>query len=406
MYFFSSQIINQLPRYFPSVPIIVLLIIFSASCNQSKNVEEENTSHANYLTKKISLALDDSTSNEFHYTQYYQEDSEEYLVTLNTLTYTVDKYSLSSGGMIKRTKVPMGGPEGVTGSVLQGLTYSSPDSIFVFVRGNINGSICIDEDGNFVHKLSPARNKLIDHGLVNHVSTVPNPTFKSGNKLHFVRYSLGDNYNPSEFNKQFPITLEYNIETNELTYDSLNTYPDLYLDKIWPFTDTDYSRTAISDSLYLISWPLMDSLVVFDKKNNTTNHISAQSKYFKSDPQDFKVRPSEKQDNELVLSNYRYGDVHYDPYNKLIYRIALHPLKDYKNKTAWPAASEQDFSIIVMDERFEIIHEVDFPGSQYSSFLIIPSKAGLMLFRNNIYDETVSEDELVVEIFDLSKPIQ
>ncbi|MCE7054935.1 DUF4221 domain-containing protein [Algoriphagus sp. AGSA1] len=399
---FIKEIVFRFPIV-ALVPYLILLIL--SSCKQNEKARS-TSSHAKYLIREVPLALDDSTSNEFHYTQYYQEGSEEYLVTLNTLTYTVDKYSLSSGEMVKRTKIPMGGPDGVTGRVLQGLTYSSPDSIFVFVKGNINGSICIDEDGNFVHKLTPDRNKSIDHGLINHVSTVPNPTFKSGNKLHFVRYSLGDNYNPSEFNKQFPITLEYNIETNELTYDSLNTYPDLYLDKIWPFTDTDYSRTAISDSLYLISWPLMDSLVVFDKKNNAINHISAQSKYFKSAPQDFKIRPTEEQDNELVLSNYRYGDVHYDRYNKLIYRIVLHPLKDYKNKTAWPAASEQDFSIIVMDERFEIIHEVDFPGSQYSSFLIIPSKAGLMLFRNNIYDETVSEDELAVEIFDLSKPIQ
>ena len=92
--------------------------------------------------------MDDSTSNEFHYTQYFQDDSEEYLITLNTLTYTVDKYSLNSGEMVKRINIPMGGPEGITGNVLQGLTYSSPDSIFVFVRGNINGSICIDEDGN------------------------------------------------------------------------------------------------------------------------------------------------------------------------------------------------------------------------------------------------------------------
>ncbi|WP_225586790.1 DUF4221 family protein [Algoriphagus sp. Y33] len=349
--------------------------------------------------------MDDSTSNEFHYTQYFQDDSEEYLITLNTLTYTVDKYSLNSGEMVKRINIPMGGPEGITGNVLQGLTYSSPDSIFVFVRGNINGSICIDEDGNFVHKLSPDRNKLIDHGLINHVSTVPNPTFKAGNKLHFVRYSLGDLYNPSELNKKFPITLEYDIESNELSFDSMNTYPDLYLDKIWPFSDTDYSRSAISATKYLVSWPLMDSLILFNKSSNTLDHISAKSKYFKSNPQDFKIKPNEEQDNELVLSNYRYGDVHYDWYNKLIYRIVRHPLKDYKNKTAWPAVNEQNFSIIVMSQNFEIIHEVDFPGNQYSPYLIIPSKAGLMLFRNNIFDETVSEDRLVVETFDLSKPI-
>lgn len=379
---------------------LVLIASFFQACSQQV-VETDNVFIDNFV-EEIRLVLDDSTSNEFIYSQYFREGEEEYLVSLNPITNSVDKYSLADGSLSKRIRFPSEGPEGIN-SVMQGFTYASSDSIFVYIKGSLRGSIIINEDGKFVKRLNPSIDKTANFGLVNHVSTAGNPTRLFGNRLHFMQYPLFDVYDPSNINKNYPLSLEYDLVGDEVLYDSLITYPELYRDKIWPVYDLAFSREIISDSIYLISWPLLDSLIWVDKKNHQTKNILAKSNYFSAQQIPFNTPPNQEEENEMVLGQFRYGKILFDPYRKLFYRMVMHPLKETDNKTFIPNIEEQKFTIIVMDENFKFMKEVLFPSNTYSPFNIFIGKKGIMLMKNNYFDENVNEDELVLHIFNLEK---
>ncbi len=379
---------------------LVLFFVIFQSCSQPK--QESNDGYMSHFVEEIRLVLDDSTSNEFIYSQYYWEGEDEYLVSLNTITKSVDKYSLKDGSLSKRIRFPIGGPEGIS-SVMQGFTYASQDSIFVFIKGSIRGSIAFDEDGNFVKRLTPSIDKSAHFGLINHVSTSGNPTRLFKNLIHFMQYPLFDVYNPSNINENYPLSLEYDLVKDEVSYDSLITYPESYRDKIWPVYDLVFSREFISDSVYLISWPLLDSLIWVDKKNQQIKKIHAKSSFFSAKQAPLISAPSQEEENEMVLGQYRYRQILFDPYRKLYYRLVMHPLTQTQNKTFIPNIEEQKFSILVLDENFKFLKETIFPPNMYSPFNIFIGKKGIILMKNNYFDENVNEDELVLHIFNLEK---
>ncbi|MCH6201492.1 DUF4221 domain-containing protein [Aquiflexum sp. LQ15W] len=356
----------------------------------------------NHFVEEVGLVLDDSTSNEFIYSQYFRDGNEEFLISLNPITHSIDKYSIADGTLSKRIKFPTEGPEGIN-SVMQGFTYASQDSIFIFLKGSLRGSIIINEKGEFVKRLNPSVDKTAHFGLVNHVSTSGNPTRLIGNRLHFMQYPLFDVHNPSNINSNYPLALEYDLQKDEILYDSLLTFPESYRDKIWPVYDLVFSREIISDSIYIISWPLLDSLKWIDKKNRITKNILAKSQYFSGEQIPFSIPPNQEEENKMVLGKFRYKQILFDPYRKLYYRIIMHPLKETENKTFIPNIDEQKFSILVLDENFKFKKEVIFPSNTYSPFNIFIGKSGVILMKNNYFDEDVNEDELVLHVFNLEK---
>ncbi len=373
------------------------MAFFQACSQQSTETDFEYLEH---FVEEVVLFLDDSTSNEFIYSQYFNNGNEEFLMALNPIINSVDKYSLDDGNLSKRIKFPREGPEGIN-SVLQGFTYASSDSIFVFIKGSLRGSIIINESGEFVKRLTPLLDKSAHFGLVNHVSTAGNPTRLFGNRLHFMQFPLFDVYNPSNINGKYPLSLEYDLTKDQIFYDSTITYPEVYWDKIWPVYDLVFSREIISDSIYLVSWPILDSLIVVDKRNNQIKKVSAKSSFFSSKQVSLNAAPNQAEQNEIVLGQFRYRQIIFDSYRKLYYRLVTHPLDETINKAFIPNIDEQKFSIIVLDENFNFIKEVVFPSKSYSPFNVYVGEKGIILMKNNYFDENHNEDELVLHIFNL-----
>lgn len=81
----------------------------------------------------------------------------------------------------------------------------------------------------------------------------------------------------------------------------------------------------------------------------------------------------------------------------------MHPLTQTQNKTFIPNIEEQKFSILVLDENFKFLRETIFPSNMYSPFNIFIGKKGIILMKNNYFDENVNEDELVLHVFNLEK---
>src|SRR5690554_4079454 len=149
--------------------IISFLVGIIWSCNDGKE-RTDYLMYSDYLADTVTLKLDNHTSNEFYYINYAQDSLDQYLIALNPITSSVDKYSLTTGDLVKRIEFKTEGPEGITG-VLQGLSYHNPDSIFLFLRGRIRGGIIIDEKGGFVDRIKPNIGHIASKIEFNHVSS-------------------------------------------------------------------------------------------------------------------------------------------------------------------------------------------------------------------------------------------
>lgn len=377
--------------------VFILLSFFSCA-----NKEEEFfLEHDKYLKREINFEIDDSTSNEFIYSSIFEDENGSFLVALNTFTNSVDMYSFEESRIYKRIYYKNEGPEGLN-AVAQGFTFSSLDSIFIYLKGNIKGSIIIDENSNFIGRLNHSIDTSLNYYLINHVSSGGNPTIKSGDYLYFTQYPLFDTRNPSNISSDYPLSLNYNLKTNEVLYDSISSFPKEYVDNIWSIYDLVYSRTILNDSIELVSWPLLDSLILIDRINKNIKYVNGKSKYFKSDLIPFQSFPSQEKEMEVSLGDFRYKNIIYDHYRELFYRIVRHPLKDLKGKRYFPNIYEQSFSVIVLDRKFNTIKEILFPGSKYSFNSPLVCKEGLAFLANNILDPDLDEDYLSLQIFDFT----
>lgn len=77
-----------------------------------------------------------------------------------------------------------------------------------------------------------------------------------------------------------------------------------------------------------------------------------------------------------------YGDIIFDKYNKLYYRVYKFKVKEQKDKIKRPQANDIPWSIIVLNSEFIKIGEIIFDDSIYNSSVIFPSSKGLIISKN------------------------
>ena len=99
-----------------------------------------------------------------------------------------------------------------------------------------------------------------------------------------------------------------------------------------------------------------------------------------------------------------YFHLLYDKYRHVFYRFARMPF------AVLPAAaspmgedSGREFSIIILNDRYEIIGESKFPGSTYAYRLWFVGKKGLYLSLNNQENPCFDEDKLMFRCFSLQE---
>ena len=99
----------------------------------------------------------------------------------------------------------------------------------------------------------------------------------------------------------------------------------------------------------------------------------------------------------------QYHHLLYDKYRDVFYRFALQPYQFPKGKSPMGEASGQEFSIIVLNNKYEIIGETRFPGNTYHYRMCFVGKKGLYLSLNNQENPCFDEDKLMFRCFTLQE---
>ena len=156
---------------------------------------------------------------------------------------------------------------------------------------------------------------------------------------------------------------------------------------------------------FVYSFAYMDDLLIVNPKTSEVEYKSGKSQYINK----IKYPSYQGVDDETLqrkICEYpAYGNILYDPDNKVYYRIAYVPQeidKDVKPLSLLRSGRKQ-FSIIIFDEHFNIIGEHLFPPYTYNPRLCFITKGKLYISTNHVMNPNYSDDVLSFQMIKLVK---
>ena len=152
---------------------------------------------------------------------------------------------------------------------------------------------------------------------------------------------------------------------------------------------------------FIYSFYVSEDVLLVSTDHSNVRRIPVKSRHISS-------ATEEQKDNEqgprLNLELARYGDLIYDPYRNTYYRFAYPKTLLDRNMNWWGKAvyGRNKFSVIILDENFNIIGETLFPEGIYNSYVFFVHKDGLYISRDyQIGNGNQSGDYMTFELFKL-----
>ncbi|MDO4181708.1 MAG: DUF4221 family protein [Bacteroidales bacterium] len=204
----------------------------------------------------------------------------------------------------------------------------------------------------------------------------------------------------------FPHTADNWSTSNLFAYMNMNTgelgrtkfcYPSVF-DKAEDIYSAIYGRDhsyADTGKDVAVSFEETDSIYVSSDFHHVRAY-NAKSRYFPH------LRPEPENPNQDLLTWIRkdantpqYHHLLYDKYRKVFYRFACMPYEYPELRSPMDEDTGREFSIIILNDKYEIIGETRFPGNTYAYRLWFIGRDGLYLSLNNQGNPDFDEDRLL-----------
>lgn len=314
-----------------------------------------------------------------------------------------------SANLVQTIKIPTSGPNSISSPT--GLKLLGADSLLIFQRPlRINYTN---------YEFDTVRTDNVEIPMINMNSPHNLPTLSItsypeifGNKIYFVCWPIfadgvplysNDSLRSGMINR--PMVASVEIGNNQVAWENI-FYPAMLLDiPIHGMSNRIYSTRK--DDKLIISFLFSHEIQIFDPQTKEKEYTELKSKY----EIDLVSKNAERTPlgaSELVETNYIYSQLLYDPYRKLFYRTVLHPAPSYDGipQRRTRAEDPRAFSIIIADENFNKLGEVDFPGSKYFYQCWFVGPKGLYVSTNNLNNPGMSEDWLSFDIFEVEELLE
>ena len=130
---------------------------------------------------------------------------------------------------------------------------------------------------------------------------------------------------------------------------------------------------------------------------------NAKSKYLQSMKPNVNNHTNDVNALVRATESAQYGNLMYDKYRNVYYRFAEMPCELAKDETHYDthAPKAREFSVIILNDKFDIIGETKFPGNKYFYRMSFVGKDGLYISENNLANPEFDENKLVFSCFKL-----
>lgn len=380
--------------------IILIIALLNLSCSQDKK-----NAHKVELVKNEQISYEYEIDTDTYYRfncLFTHTDSEgnNYLVFLGSRANKIFFYQLESGKLQFVVNLEKEGQNEV-GSVA-GFHIQDFDNIFL--TSNKMGITKVDTAGH--------KKQFIEYGTTNK-GTLVAENFHSSSVLYTPLVINGDDLYITQFAyrgvppSQTPVSIK--IDTINDKFEELPFYlSEVIEDKLFlKYYFTDYFSRDFNGEQFVYAFPNDENIYVTSLDHKDVKSYPAKSQYFNkvkyisADIGDAKILQKQ------MLENPRYGNLVYDKYRNVYYRIAYpetdlskYPNYDVKN---FGDSGMINFSIIILDENFNVMGETLFPSGIYMSTVLFINEKGLCISDSHILNPDFDEDKLSFKCFELKE---
>jgi hypothetical protein len=366
----------------PFFSLFILTILFN--CSTQKEALNVSSGVLPELTSEVKFELDTSDDANSRSVQLYSNNNKFFLIYHHTSTNKIVVYDLASKRIVSNIRFDKEGSNGV-GEGITSMYFHNFDSIFLLSSlaqkiyladsaRNVKAKIDVSNNFGYVDfgTMSPP---FIKNGEI-FLRTYPNPMKKSSSTdVAMIKIDL----KTKAVEKVIYLSKEY---------DRGWWGRHLYL-----LSSVTYNKTQ---DLLVTSYPNDNYLYTMDFRNNIQKHIVKADKISQLNPvSDNVINDDNKMLKHATEQGY-YAGIMFDEWRKIYYRISYAP----------QAYNSQDdlgkgLTLIVIDENFNKLGELDFHDSKYAigSSFIAPS--GLFLFNKEKYN--LDDNFLSYDVFEFKR---
>lgn len=373
--------------------ILSIIFLFYASCDNVKNYFRLEKTE-----KKIFFSLDNSTKNVILCLMpYTDKDGREYLTFQNGKENEILFYDMNTCQLSFRVKPKMDGNNGV-GRFL-GYYIQNLDSIYL-TNYDFQEIAMIDRNAIVKDKIgyekAEDKTELSFFCFITHMYR---PATVIGRKMYM--YS-----GPNRWVENAPVTTVLDLDSKSIkalffTYPKYAGSDNKQKQYGW---ENEYSR-CFDGKRFIYSFFYEENLYVTTSVDHDSIYrIKAKSRYIDR----VNWPPEYGYDFERLCEDPQYGNILYDKYRNVYYRIA-YPKTEIDWKKEKVRSMElleyggKNFSIIILDKNLNYIGETKFPDYIYNPKLILIREDGVYISDSHYMNPNFSDDVLSFQCFDLKK---
>ena len=373
---------------------LLLFSILLFACSSEHN----NEFYLRKSNKELSLLLDSNIkSNTKALFLYKDEEGKEYITFQNQYHNEIYFYNFENNQVEFKVTPELEGNNGV--GMFFGYYIQNLDSIFL-TNIEVEKIALIDSSSNLKEQLvydkssdeTPLRRSFSTSDYFRPIRII-------GNKIYTI--------SRCDRNKQpNPISITIDMKTKKVDYLPFN-YPQMQktINKMKSFGLEDQFSRDFDGSHFIYSFYFDEDIFITSIDHKEIQRKKIKSKYIKE------VHLLDDFGNSTIqeaCENPNYGNMIYDPYRSVYYRIA-YPKTEINRKLEMQEAitlidyGRKNFSIIILDKNFNIIGETLFPDYTYNSGILFIREDGLYISSSHPMNPQYDDDYLNFQRFDLAK---
>lgn len=373
----------------------VIYILFSMglllSCDSKKNLGNSVT--LKKADSDMSFALDDYTKTFIKALFLYEDkDGKEYLTFQNPDQNHILFYNTENCQLEFKVIPEAAGGDGV--GFFFGYHIHNLDSIFL-TSGDVEEISMINKNAEVITKIQ--YDKTADNlplARAGSISLLYKPIVIIDNKMYIVSGC-------SRWSKKNCVSAVIDLNNR-----SLSSLPFLY--PTFKGADNKAKRAGVENEMsrcwdgnkFVYSFYYDEDVYVASLDHKEISRVKIKSKYID------RVKLLDDYGNLTltdICENPNYGNLLYDKYRNVYYRIAFPATEVEKNVNALDLLQHgrKVFSIIILDKDLQVIGETLFPANTYNSALMFIRKDGLYISDTHFLNPGYSDDVLSFKRFDL-----
>lgn len=330
---------------------------------------------------------------------YTDENGREFLTFQNNVEPEILWYDLASQKYVKTIKLEKEGNNGV--GIFCGYQIYSENEIYIpeMMQAVID---VVNTKGEIIRKIKYEKTSSGKPTIPFISASFPyTPIYIINKKLYIPQTP---NRAINNFLTNSPVTLILDTINNSVSEFEVR-FPQVISEEAMRGNtlgiETDYSM-CYNGKEFVYSFLLDEDISIVSLEGKILNKVKAKSRYLEKVYDEMKSPADISEQVELLCSIPMYGNLIYDEYRKVYYRF-VYPETELGNDNfmdIWQLGRSK-FSVMILDENFNVLGETLLPENTYASNLFFIREDGLYISTSFVKNPNYNDDKLCFRRFDI-----